>query len=110
MPLNYFSLYVSTYIPKMYIEQIKNELQMTNLKEPSPRSFYRNLPKWNNKLFVSFFYIKVRGNEPSQPQQMWCDILGGNEKLTLSDHKFQVQWGILNSYVQSPGTIKYIAH
>ena len=64
----------------------------------------------NELQIICIFFIKVRGNEPSQPQQMWCDILGGNEKLTLSDHKFQVQWGIPNSYVQSPGTIKYIAH
>ena len=45
----------------------------------------------HNFEFICIFFIKVRGNEPSQPQQMWCDILGGNEKLTLSDHKFQVQ-------------------
>ena len=89
MPLNYFSLYVSTYIPKMYLEQIKNELQMRTLKSP-----YQDLSIetcLNEIQIICVFFIKVKGNEPSQPQQMWCDILGGNEKLTLSDHKFQVQ-------------------
>ena len=94
----------------MYIEQIKNELQMTNLKEPSHHQDLSIETCLNEIQIICIFFIKVRGNEPSQPQQMWCDILGGNEKLTLSDHKFQVQWGIPNSYVQSPGAIKYTAH